>query len=123
VKEFLFGSFDVPLANLAASLRTYVCFQRALYFACFNRIIPYAMLTSSRTSQEPSEEPFDISLVSREAKSQPLQDKKAPGKKAPAGAPALAPVSAVDAYQKVLSSITEFSGFGRLFKVCRVNTF
>ncbi|KAM0832737.1 hypothetical protein ACQ4PT_064711 [Festuca glaucescens] len=88
VKEFLFGSFDVPLANLAASLRTY----------------------------EPSEEPFDISLVSREAKSQPLQDKKAPGKKAPAGAPALAPVSAVDAYQKVLSSIAEFSGFGRLFK-------
>ncbi|KAM0896208.1 hypothetical protein ACQ4PT_023337 [Festuca glaucescens] len=88
VKEFLFGSFDVPLANLAASLRTY----------------------------EPSEEPFDISLVSRETKSQPLQDKKAPGKKTPAGAPALAPVSAVDAYQKVLSSIAEFSGFGRLFK-------
>lgn len=88
VKEFLFGSFDVPLANLEASLRTY----------------------------EPSEEPFDISLVSREAKSQPLQDKKAPGKKPPAGAPALAPVSAVDAYQKVLSSIAEFSDFGRLFK-------
>ncbi|CAM0872151.1 unnamed protein product [Alopecurus aequalis] len=88
VKEFLFGSFDVPLANLEASLRTY----------------------------EPSEEPFDISLVSREAKSQPLQDKKAPGKKPPAGTPALAPVSVVDAYQKVLSSIAEFSGFGRLFK-------
>uniref|UniRef100_A0ACD5XIH9 Uncharacterized protein n=1 Tax=Avena sativa TaxID=4498 RepID=A0ACD5XIH9_AVESA len=88
VKEFLFGSFDVPLANLEASLRTY----------------------------EPSEEPFDISLVSREAKSRPLQDKKVPGKKPPAGAPAHAPVSAVDAYQKVLSSIAEFSGFGRLFK-------
>lgn len=85
VKEFLFGSFDVPLANLEASLRTY----------------------------EPSEEPFDISLVSREARSQPLQDKKAPGKKPPAGAPAPAPVSAVDAYQKMLSSIAEF---GRLFK-------
>uniref|UniRef100_A0A453IKV2 Coatomer subunit gamma n=1 Tax=Aegilops tauschii subsp. strangulata TaxID=200361 RepID=A0A453IKV2_AEGTS len=88
VKEFLFGSFDVPLANLEASLRTY----------------------------EPSEEPFDISLVSREARSQPLHDKKAPGKKPPAGAPAPAPVSAVDAYQKMLSSIAEFSGFGRLFK-------
>lgn len=88
VKEFLFGSFDVPLANLEASLRTY----------------------------EPSEEPFDISLVSREAKSRPLQDKKVPGKKPSAGAPAHAPVSAVDAYQKVLSSIAEFSGFGRLFK-------
>lgn len=88
VNEFLFGSFDVPLANLEASLRTY----------------------------EPSEEPFDISLVSREAKSQPLQDKKAPGKKPPAGVPPPAPVSAVDAYQKMLSSIAEFSGFGRLFK-------
>ncbi|KAF7049843.1 hypothetical protein CFC21_058308 [Triticum aestivum] len=88
VKEFLFGSFDVPLANLEASLRTH----------------------------EPSEEPFDISLVSREARSHPLQDKKAPGKKPPAGAPAPAPVSAVDAYQKMLSSIAEFSGFGRLFK-------
>ncbi|KAI4993503.1 hypothetical protein ZWY2020_007816 [Hordeum vulgare] len=88
VKEFLFGSFDVPLANLEASLRTY----------------------------EPSEEPFDISLVSREARSLPLQDKKAAGKKPPAGAPTPAPVSAVDAYQKMLSSIPEFSGFGRLFK-------
>lgn len=88
VKEFLFGSFDVPLANLEASLRTY----------------------------EPSEEPFDIYLVSREVKSQPPQEKKGPGKKPPAGAPAPAPVSAVDAYQKMLSSIPEFSGFGKLFK-------
>ncbi|KAL6648518.1 hypothetical protein ACP70R_012742 [Stipagrostis hirtigluma subsp. patula] len=91
VKDFLFGSFDVPLANLEASLRNY----------------------------EPSEEPFDISLVSREVKSQPLQDKKAPGKKPTAAAAAApAPVSAVDAYQKMLSSIPEFSGFGRLFKSC-----
>ncbi|KAL6596335.1 hypothetical protein ACP70R_047699 [Stipagrostis hirtigluma subsp. patula] len=89
VKDFLFGSFDVPLANLEASLRNY----------------------------EPSEERFDISLVSREVKSQPLQDKKAPGKKPTAAAAAApAPVSAVDAYQKMLSSIPEFSGFGRLFK-------
>ncbi|KAF8684302.1 hypothetical protein HU200_044353 [Digitaria exilis] len=87
-KDFLFGSFDVPLANLEASLRTY----------------------------EPSEEPFDISLVSREVRLLPLQEKKAPGKKAPAAAAAPAPVSAVDAYQKMLSSIPEFSGFGRLFK-------
>ncbi|KAG2542294.1 hypothetical protein PVAP13_9NG843500 [Panicum virgatum] len=88
VKDFLFGSLDVPLANLEASLRTY----------------------------EPSEEPFDISLVSREVRSLPLQEKKAPGKKAPATAAAPAPVSAVDAYQKMLSSIPEFAGFGRLFK-------
>ncbi|XP_006649665.1 coatomer subunit gamma-1 [Oryza brachyantha] len=88
VKEFLFGSFDVPLANLEASLKTY----------------------------EPSEEPFDISLVSREVKSQSLQDKKAPGKKPPVSTPAPAPVPVVDAYQKILSSIPEFSGFGKLFK-------
>ncbi|KAG2553554.1 coatomer subunit gamma-1-like isoform X2 [Panicum virgatum] len=87
-KGFLFGSLDVPLANLEASLRTY----------------------------EPSEEPFDISLVSREVRSLPLQEKKAPGKKAPAAAAAPAPVAAVDAYQKMLSSIPEFTGFGRLFK-------
>lgn len=87
-KDFLFGSLDVPLANLEASLRTY----------------------------EPSEEPFDISLVSREVRSLPLQEKKAPGKKAPAAAAAPAPVAAVDAYQKMLSSIPEFTGFGRLFK-------
>ncbi|KAL6867553.1 hypothetical protein ACP4OV_015577 [Aristida adscensionis] len=91
MKDFLFGSFDVPLANLEASLRNY----------------------------EPSEKPFDISLVSREVKSRPLQEKKAPGKKphaAAAAAATAAPVSAVDAYQKMLSSIPEFSGFGRLFK-------
>ncbi|KAG2553561.1 hypothetical protein PVAP13_9KG533900 [Panicum virgatum] len=93
-KGFLFGSLDVPLANLEASLRTY----------------------------EPSEEPFDISLVSREVRSLPLQEKKAPGKKAPAAAAAPAPVAAVDAYQKMLSSIPEFTGFGRLFKYNCTNT-
>ncbi|EEE58633.1 hypothetical protein OsJ_09998 [Oryza sativa Japonica Group] len=98
VKEFLFGSFDVPLANLEATTA-----------------MPYGILTSSNL-RNPLREPFDISLVSREVKSQPLQEKKAPGKKPPAGAPAPAPVPAVDAYQKILSSIPEFSGFGRLFK-------
>ncbi|GJN08551.1 hypothetical protein PR202_ga26486 [Eleusine coracana subsp. coracana] len=89
VKDFLFGSFDVPLANFEASLRTY----------------------------EPSQKPFDISMVSREVKSHPIQEKKAPGKQ-PHGAGATpAPVSAVVSYQKMLSSIPEFSGFGRLFKV------
>ncbi|TVU47821.1 hypothetical protein EJB05_07430 [Eragrostis curvula] len=90
VKDFLFGSFDVPLANLEASLRTY----------------------------EPSEKPFDISLVSREVKSHPIHE-KAPGKKPHATAVAAAtpaPVSAVDSYHKMLSSIPEFSGFGKLFK-------
>ncbi|KAL9253317.1 Coatomer subunit gamma-like protein [Drosera capensis] len=52
-KEFLFGSLDVPLVNLGTRLKNY----------------------------EPSEEPFDINSVSREVKSQPLTEKKAPGKK------------------------------------------
>jgi hypothetical protein len=73
-----------------------------------------------RTCQEPSEKPFDISLVSREVKSHPVQEKKAPGKK-PHTAATPAPVSVVDSYQKMLSSIPEFSGFGRLFKVCIFN--
>ncbi|XP_020256257.1 coatomer subunit gamma-2 [Asparagus officinalis] len=89
VKEFLFGSLDVPLVNLEKSLRNY----------------------------EASEEPFDISTVPREVKSQPLAEKKAPGKKPSGfGAPLSAPTSAADAYEKMLSSIPEFSSFGKLFK-------
>lgn len=66
--------------------------------------------------QVPSEEPFDISSVPREVKSQPLAEKKAPGKKQTGPAPS-GPPSTVDAYEKLLSSIPEFSGFGKLFKV------
>lgn len=68
--------------------------------------------------QEPSEEPFDINSVPKEIKSQPLAEKKAPGKKPSGlGAPPTAPVSTVDAYEKLLSSIPEFANFGKLFKV------
>ncbi|KAH7575098.1 hypothetical protein JRO89_XS02G0046900 [Xanthoceras sorbifolium] len=89
VKEFLFGSLDIPLVNLETSLKHY----------------------------EPSEERFDINSVPREVKSQPLAEKKAPGKKPTGlGAPPSGPVSTVDAYEKLLSSIPEFSGFGKLFK-------
>lgn len=88
VKEFLFGSLDIPFVNLETSLKNY----------------------------EPSEEPFDINSVPREVKSQPLAEKKAPGKKQPAGAPPSGPPSTVDAYEKLLSSIPEFSSFGKLFK-------
>ncbi|XXG45600.1 hypothetical protein AAC387_Pa02g0642 [Persea americana] len=89
VKEFLFGSLDVPLANLETSLQKY----------------------------EASEEPFDIASVPKEVKSQPLAEKKAPGKKpAGLGAPPSGPTSTVDAYEKLLSSIPEFSSFGPLFK-------
>ncbi|PON84890.1 Coatomer gamma subunit [Trema orientale] len=89
VKDFLFGSLDVPLVNLETSLKNY----------------------------EPSEEPFDINSVPKEIKSQPLAEKKAPGKKQPGlGASPSGPASTVDAYDKLLSSIPEFSNFGRLFK-------
>ncbi|XP_078170528.1 coatomer gamma-2 subunit, putative / gamma-2 coat protein, putative / gamma-2 COP [Carex rostrata] len=88
--EFLFGSFDIPLVNLEASLKNY----------------------------EPSEAPFDISSVPREVRSQPLADKKATGKKptGPVGPTSGPVVSAIDAYEKLLSSIPEFAAFGKLFK-------
>ncbi|OVA04518.1 Clathrin/coatomer adaptor [Macleaya cordata] len=89
-KDFLFGSLDVPLVNLEISLKTYA---------------------------SPSEEPFDIDSVPKEVKSQALAEKKAPGKKPTGlGAPSSGPKSAVDAYEKILSSIPEFSSFGKLFK-------
>uniref|UniRef100_A0A5B6YRP2 Coatomer subunit gamma n=1 Tax=Davidia involucrata TaxID=16924 RepID=A0A5B6YRP2_DAVIN len=91
VKEFLFGSLDVPLVNLETSLKNYI--------------------------QESSEEPFDIDSVPKEVKSRPLAEKKAPGKKPTGlGAPPMGPTSTVDAYEKLLSSIPEFSNFGKLFK-------
>ncbi|XP_010254880.1 PREDICTED: coatomer subunit gamma-2 [Nelumbo nucifera] len=89
VKDFLFGSLDVPLVNLETSLKNY----------------------------EPSEEPFDIDSVPREFKSQALAEKKAPGKKPTGlGAPPSGPTSTIDAYEKMLSSIPEFSSFGNLIK-------
>ncbi|KAG6502410.1 hypothetical protein ZIOFF_042303 [Zingiber officinale] len=89
VKEFLFGPLDVPLVNLETSLRNYVA----------------------------SEVPFDFVSVPKEIKSQPLAEKKAPGKKpAGLGAAPTAPTSAVDGYEKLLSSIPEFASFGKLFK-------
>lgn len=54
----------------------------------------------------------------KEIKSQPLAEKKAPGKKpAGLGAPPSGPIATVDAYEKLLSSIPEFADFGKLFKV------
>ncbi|XWS67927.1 hypothetical protein CRYUN_Cryun04dG0046800 [Craigia yunnanensis] len=88
VKEFLFGSLDIPLVNLENSLKNY----------------------------EPSEESFDINSVPKEVKTKPLAEKKAPGKKPTGlGAPS-GPPSTVDAYEKLLSSIPEFANFGKLFK-------
>ncbi|KAL9238200.1 hypothetical protein vseg_012661 [Gypsophila vaccaria] len=88
-KEFLFGSLDVPLSNLEISLKNYAA----------------------------SEEPFDINSVSKEVKSQPLAEKNATKKKPTGlGAPPTEPSTAVDAYEKLLSSIAEFSSFGKLIK-------
>lgn len=54
----------------------------------------------------------------KEVKSQPLAEKKAPGKKPTGlGAPPSGPPSAADAYERLLSSIPEFADFGKLFKV------
>ncbi|TQD81282.1 hypothetical protein C1H46_033164 [Malus baccata] len=89
VKDFLFGSLDVPLVNLETSLKNY----------------------------EASEEPFDIKSVPKEVKSQPLAEKKAQSKKPTGlGVPPTGPASTVDAYETLLSSIPEFSNFGKLFK-------
>ncbi|KAL2636672.1 hypothetical protein AAZV13_06G011500 [Glycine max] len=64
--------------------------------------------------------PFDIPLVNLETslknyevKSQPLAEKKAPGKK-PTGLGA--PPSTADAYERMLSTISECANFGKLFK-------
>ncbi|KAG9440964.1 hypothetical protein H6P81_021129 [Aristolochia fimbriata] len=69
-------------------------------------------------AQDPSEEPFNIASVPKEMKTQTLAEKKAPGKKPTIGlgAPPIAPTSAFDAYERLLSSIPEFSSFGKLFK-------
>ncbi|WOH04633.1 hypothetical protein DCAR_0624044 [Daucus carota subsp. sativus] len=88
VKEFLFGSLDVPLVNLELSLKNY----------------------------EPSEKPFDVNSVPKEVKSQQLAEKKAAGKRVTGLDAPPAPTSTIDTYEKLLSSIPEFSGFGKLFK-------
>ena len=73
--------------------------------------------------QEPSEEPFDINSVLKEVRSQPLAEKKATNKKHPGlDTPLSAPTTGVDAYEKLLSSIPEFSSFGKLFKVLWMNS-
>ncbi|KAG0496215.1 hypothetical protein HPP92_000906 [Vanilla planifolia] len=66
---------------------------------------------------EPSEEPFNISAVSKEVKPQPLTEKKIQGKKPSGfGVSSNGVTQSVDTYEKLLSSFPEFSGFGPLFK-------
>jgi len=61
--------------------------------------------------------------VPKEVKSQPLAEKKAPGKKPTGGlgAPPSGPPSTVDSYERQLLSIPEFANFGKLFKVLSLN--
>ncbi|KMZ74669.1 Coatomer subunit gamma-2 [Zostera marina] len=87
-KQFLFGSLDVPLVNLESSLKNYV----------------------------PSEEPFNIYSVPKELKSQSLSEKKTLKKTNRLGAPPSGPTNLIDGYERLLSSIPEFSSFGKLFK-------
>ena len=115
VQEILFGSLDLPLSNLETSLKNYV--------RCFNLVFLNLVTTVTISShciwaQEPSEEPFDLDSVSKEIKSQPLAEKKGSGKKSKGlGVPPTTLTSSVDAYEKMLRSIEEFSDFGKLFKV------
>ncbi|KAG0500693.1 hypothetical protein HPP92_000765 [Vanilla planifolia] len=69
------------------------------------------------SQMEPSEEPFNISAVSKEVKPQPLTEKKIQGKKPSGfGVSSNGVTQSVDTYEKLLSSFPEFSGFGPLFK-------
>ncbi|XP_058191003.1 coatomer subunit gamma-1-like [Rhododendron vialii] len=68
---------------------------------CFMHSYIILLYIVSTQVQEPSEEPFDIDSVPNEVKSQPLAEKKAPGKK-PTG---------------MLSSIPEFSKLWEAFQV------
>eukprot|EP01018_Ginkgo_biloba_P001900 Gb_36850 [translate_table: standard] len=89
VKGFIFGTLELPLVNLEASLQAY----------------------------EASEEPFNLAAVPKEVKSQPLAEKKAPGKKSIAANVGPSAVTSIaDTYEKLLGSIPEFSNFGKLFK-------
>lgn len=69
--------------------------------------------------QEPSEEPFDINTVPKEVKShQHVENtRNISNINTGLGAPLAAPTSTADSYEKLLSSIPEFSSFGKLFKV------
>lgn len=75
--------------------------------------------------QEPSERPFDLAAVPKDVKSLPQVEKKAPTsreKKAAKDASQKAAAeggasNAFEAYEKLLNSIPQFAGFGKLFKV------
>lgn len=76
--------------------------------------------------QEPSERPFDLAAVPKDEKPHPQVEKKAPTRsekkaakdtiqKADGGAS-----NTFEAYEKLLNSIPQFAGFGKLFKVLQL---
>ncbi|KAG0615004.1 hypothetical protein M758_5G007500 [Ceratodon purpureus] len=95
-QAFLFQRLDLPLANLEASLQSY----------------------------EPSERPFDLAAVPRDVKPQQQVEKKAPTSKEKKAAKDASKKAAADggasntfeAHEKLLNSIPQFAGFGKLFK-------
>ncbi|KAG0595341.1 hypothetical protein M758_UG158900 [Ceratodon purpureus] len=92
----LFQGLDVPLENLEASLQAY----------------------------EPSERPFDLEAVPRDVKAHQQMEKKAPTRSEKKAAKDASQKAAADggasksfeAYEKLLNSIPQFSGYGKLFK-------
>ncbi|GAQ90422.1 coatomer gamma subunit [Klebsormidium nitens] len=91
---FLSETLNVPLANLEASLKAY----------------------------EPSEKPFNIAAVSKEAKpltiAEKKKEKKAQREAAATGAHAngVAPAVSTSSYENLLNAIPEFASIGKLFK-------
>lgn len=87
------------------------------------------LLTLLVVLQEPSERPFDLAAVPKDVKPQLQVEKKAPTsreKKAAKDASQKAaadggPLSTYEAYEKLLNSIPEFAGFGKLSKVVHVS--
>ena len=73
--------------------------------------------------QEASEIPFDIFTVPKDVQFQAFMEKNTTGLKKPSqdlGLNNNVPITAskaMDTYEKLLSSISEFAGFGKLFKV------
>lgn len=71
-------------------------------------------------AQEPSETPFDMESVPKEVRAVPSKERaggKRAGKDSALGGPPKPSANPGEVYEKLLGSIPEFSGFGKLFKV------
>jgi hypothetical protein len=75
------------------------------------------LLTEQMILQEPSERPFDLAAVPRDVKSHQQVEKKAPKDASQKAAADGGASKSSEAYEKLLNSIPQFAGFGKLFKV------